>query len=75
MKAADFAQRLSAAHPDRKQGYVGTCPVCGRQALTFGDGKSGLTLMCYVGCDARAIVGALGLTLNDLAEPRTELLG
>lgn len=70
MKAVDFARTLSAAQTDRKHGYVGTCPVCGRQALSFDDGKSGLKLACYVGCDVRAIVTALGLSLDDLAERR-----
>jgi hypothetical protein len=71
MRADEFAKRVRDVVPDLQRGpsdFVARRPACGRHALSVGNGKIGLKLMCYFGCDARAIVPALGLVLEDFAE-------
>jgi hypothetical protein len=66
MKVAEFSTLVHNVTRQGRNKYVATCPACQRYTLSFGDGKSGLILMCYFGCDAKHIMAALNLTLADL---------
>jgi len=71
MKADEFAKRVRDVVPDLERGpsdSIARCPACGRHTLSFGNGKAGLRLMCYFGCEASAIVASVDLVLDDLAE-------
>ncbi len=66
MKAADFAVLLQDVARSRKRGrdeYTARCPSCQRVALSFRDGKSGIVMACYFGCQAKQVASALRLSL------------
>lgn len=70
MTAKDFARRVGdveVGHAKRRDEYSARCPVCELRALSFTDGKSGLILTCYAGCDVRSIAKSLDLDLMTLA--------
>jgi hypothetical protein len=74
MTALDFCAAVRNARPLRRrsgrQEYVADCPLCRAPALRFRDCKNGMGLVCDAGCNADALLAAIGLTFADLAEPR-----
>lgn len=68
MNIKDLVSRLNGVK-ESGTGYVALCPGHNdsERSLGINEGDDGRVLLrCYVGCDVRDIVGALGLTLADL---------
>lgn len=68
MTVSDFVGRLEGAKQMGK-GWIARCPAHPDRnpSLKIDEGRDGRVLLkCHTGCDPRAIVTALGLTLSDL---------
>ena len=61
-----------SGHTGRRNSYVALCPAHddSHPSLSVGQGADGRVLIhCFAGCDAQAIVNAVGWELNDLFPP------
>jgi putative DNA primase/helicase len=60
-------RRLKGVRPSG-DGYLALCPAHDdhRPSLSIADGNSGVVINCHTGCEAEAIVAALGMHLGDL---------
>ena len=70
MTASELATMLRAR---RHSGYwMASCPVHGRggrdrnPSVSIRDGKNGVSVRCFAGCDTRDILREIGLTFHDL---------
>lgn len=69
MTAAEFAARVPGARPYGR-GWRAPCPSHSSRSLTLSIAPSrddGTVVHCFAGCEASAIVAALGLMMRDLA--------
>jgi hypothetical protein len=73
MTLADFVSRLQGVRHTQSGGVIARCPAHDDRSpsLSVADrGDGGLLVHCFAGCDAGAIVAAMGLTLGDLMPSR-----
>lgn len=69
---ATVLQRLTGVQR-RADGWMAKCPSHDdrQQSLAIAEGTDGRALLtCHAGCDVRAIVAAVGLTMQDLFPPK-----
>lgn len=67
MKAQEFLSRVASVKKTAN-GWQAKCPAHDdrKASLSIAEGGKGIVLTCQAGCDTRAVVEALGLTLSDL---------